>query len=159
MGKNCQFGGITNVIAALGWKWFVKNPEATVESNVLEFYANFPNVYDNKVKLRNVLVLFGPYDIKAHYGLMDIGQFEYETYLSDVNYIDVIEKFGMEGLSGKPKGFEVKYLSNMVCIKKYFVCSKLMPTTHHAFVDKEKDILLHAIISTMTIDVGIIIHN
>lgn len=43
MGKNSEFEGITNVIGALGRRWFIKEPKIAIKSIVWEFYANVPN--------------------------------------------------------------------------------------------------------------------
>lgn len=59
--------------------------------------------------------MFGLYDINAHYGLLDIWQGEYETYLSNVDYTIVIDSLVIEGTKwnyaiGKQRGFEAMYL-------------------------------------------------
>lgn len=78
--------GISNIIAALGWKRFEKGPKAAIESLVWECFANFPDVIDNRVKVRNVLVPFVPNDIKIHYFLVKVREGEYEQYLNNVDY-------------------------------------------------------------------------
>lgn len=44
LGKHCQFEDITNVIVALGSRWFVKEPEVSIELIVWEIYANILDV-------------------------------------------------------------------------------------------------------------------
>lgn len=60
-----------------------------------QFFGNFdtnvPNIVENRVKVRGVLVPFGLLDIHVYYGLMDMGQGKYENYLSGVEYNDAIE--------------------------------------------------------------------
>lgn len=63
-----------DIKAILGWRRFVKEPEATVESIVQEFYANAFDTIDNRVKVQCVLILFDPFDINSYQGLLDVGQ-------------------------------------------------------------------------------------
>lgn len=60
--------GFANKIKALGWKRFIKSPEVFVEFIAQKFYANVPNVVNNKVMVKGVQVLFRPFDINAYYG-------------------------------------------------------------------------------------------
>lgn len=54
--QGLYFEGITYIISALEWRWFVKELTATVESIVRKFYVNVSDVVDNKVRIRSVLV-------------------------------------------------------------------------------------------------------
>lgn len=51
----------------LEWKKFIKQPEAATKSIIQEFYTNVPDAIDNIIKVRNILVLFGPNHINDHY--------------------------------------------------------------------------------------------
>lgn len=78
---------------------------------VRKFYANVPNVIVNKVKVWDVLAPFSPSNIKSHYSLMDVAKDEYENYLQNMEYIDVIVTLPMERAeweitNRKPRGFE-----------------------------------------------------
>lgn len=44
--------------------------------------------------------MYGPSHINSFYGLRDVGQGEYENYLDNVDYKEVIEVLIVEGLSG-----------------------------------------------------------
>lgn len=73
---------------------------------------------DNKIKVWDVLVPFWSFDINSHQGLKDIGHGKYETYLSNVDYVIVIENLAVEGVewdyaNGKPRGFEAKYMGKV----------------------------------------------
>lgn len=116
------------------------------------------------VKVRDVLVPFGPNDINTHYYLVTIGKGEYEMYLINVEYATVLEKFTLEGgewsyTSGKYKKFEVKYLDRVIRIWQYFVCLKLMPTRLYHCVDRERAMLIYVITSKMPMDIENIIHH
>lgn len=80
--------------------------------------------------------------VQVLFGSSMIYQGEYKTYLDNVDYIEVIETLVMEGVkwefsSGRYKSFHAKFLSKVFYIWKFFVCSKLMPTTHYNSMDKE----------------------
>lgn len=133
-------------IATLEWKWFIENPNVAIKFIVMEFYTN---VVNNRAMVRGVLVLFGPSNINAFYGLIDICQFEYESYLDnvcsdEVTNIPAMERVEWEFSNGRHKSFEAKYLSKVFHIWKYFICSRLMPTTYNSIVDKDSAILLFA---------------
>lgn len=70
----------------LGWKRFVKSLEATIVFIFWEFYANVLNAINNKITISRVQFLFSPSDINVYYGLMYVGQGEYETYLDNMYY-------------------------------------------------------------------------
>lgn len=92
--------------------------------------------------IRSVQVSFSLFDINAYYGLMDMGHDEYETYTDNLDYKEVIETLDVEGANwefdnGRHKRFEAKYLSKVSHIWKYFICFRLMPTTHCSTMDRE----------------------
>lgn len=68
-----HFKGIIDIIATLGWRQFIKEPKAILESIVWKLYANILDVVDNRVRVLSVLVPFGPSNINSHNGLMDMG--------------------------------------------------------------------------------------
>lgn len=84
--KQYTFEGIIDKIPTLNRKEFVKIPDVAIESIVWEFYANVPDAIDNKATVRGVLILFGLSDINTFYGLRDVGQGKYESYLDNVDY-------------------------------------------------------------------------
>lgn len=119
--QNFQFEGITNVIVIPSWRRFINEPKVVVESIVQEFYANVSYIVENKIKVHNVLALFRPFGINFHYGLIDISKGEYETYLSNMDYVAVIGSLIIEGAKlgyagGTPRGFGAKSLDKVSCI-------------------------------------------
>lgn len=84
------------MIATLGWRWLIKESKFVVEFVILEFYANISNAIDYMVDVQGVVVPFGPLDTNAYYGLMNIGQGEYETYLSNMDHAAMIEVLAIE---------------------------------------------------------------
>lgn len=68
--EDCHFEGITDVIAVLRWRQFVKEIEAIIESIVQKIYTNVPNDVYN---VQGVLVSFCLFCMKSHYSLMDLG--------------------------------------------------------------------------------------
>lgn len=78
----------------------IKELKVVVESIVWKFKANVPNVVNNEVKVLGVVVLFRLSDINSYYELIDVGQGKYENYLSNIDYIEVIDTHVVEGLSG-----------------------------------------------------------
>lgn len=70
---------------------FIEETEANIESIVQEFYASVYDAIDNQETVWGIQVPFGPSDINSYYGLMDVGQGEYENYLSNVDCSEVIE--------------------------------------------------------------------
>lgn len=109
--KKYQFEGTTDKIVALEWKWFVKNPDVTVEPIVWEFHANVSNAINNKAMVRGMPIPSSASDINTLYGLKNIHQVKYKSNLDNVDYDEVIETLNVEGaewdiINERPKSFE-----------------------------------------------------
>lgn len=109
--KKYQFEGTTDKIVALEWKWFVKNPNVTVEPIVWEFHANVSDAINNKAMVRSMPIPSSASDINTLYGLKNIHQVKYKSNLDNVDYDEVIETLNVEGaewdiINERPKSFE-----------------------------------------------------
>lgn len=60
-------------------------------SNIREFYANVLEVGDDIIMVKAILVSFGKLSSNPYYGLRDIQHGEYEAYLEDIDYDEVIQ--------------------------------------------------------------------
>lgn len=69
----------------------------------------------------DILVLFESYNIKASYGLKDIGDGEYKTFLNDVDYVVIIKSLVVKGvkwgyISGNHRNLKLNILNKISCI-------------------------------------------
>lgn len=89
------FPGAIGKIATLIWKWFAKSLEAIVFFLVRKFYVNVHFVVHNKAKVRAVFIPFFA-STNYFYGMRGVGQGEYEAYLANVDYDNVMQALTIE---------------------------------------------------------------
>lgn len=152
------------IIRDQGWEDFVKQPEAAVVSLVREFYANMDES-SLSVIVRGKLVKFDHSTINRFYKLPNIDNDEYSTYINDeLNLEQVLETIGRPGAQWTMRGddplsFQTSELNNLNKAWLSFIGAKLKPVTHYSDVNKDRAILLYAIVTGKSIDVGRIIQQ
>ncbi|KAJ0083719.1 hypothetical protein Patl1_29728 [Pistacia atlantica] len=78
--------GITDIVKKLGWHKFTQTPPSAVAPIVEEFYANLPDSYNGKTRVRGKEVKFDAETINQYYELPQVEEDEYEEYLKNVDY-------------------------------------------------------------------------
>ncbi|KGN46897.1 hypothetical protein Csa_020731 [Cucumis sativus] len=147
-----------------GWSDFVKQPEPAVLSIVREFYANMVEG-SSRSFVRGRQVSFDYGTINRYYHLPNFERDEYDIYASEhVDVHQIIRELCQPGAEwvinpGEPIRFKSSNLtvSNQVWHK--FICAKLLPVAHTSSVTKERAILLYAIATKRSVDVGKVIQK
>ncbi|KAJ0096562.1 hypothetical protein Patl1_27998 [Pistacia atlantica] len=154
--------GITDIVKKLGWHKFTQTPPSAVAPIVEEFYANLPDSYNGKTRVRGKEVKFDAETINQYYELPQVEEDEYEEYLKNVDYDKVIRrltkgqvKWVMVG--DRYKKFFAGNLRNATRVWQYFMNTRLMPTTHNSIVDRVRGLLLYCIVTKKQMNVGNII--
>lgn len=160
---------IASVIHAQGWKIFGKHHDTPLVAVavVKEFYANWLDPEDSTVYVRSVPVDCSPRAINAVYGLTDIAD-EYKCFLETLSE-DAINTAllsltveGTRWLTNEEHGRRVidrKCLLPQAKVWYNFLRSRLNPTTHDKTVSFERLLLLFALMTGYTINVGNLIHQ
>ncbi|GMN47063.1 hypothetical protein TIFTF001_016241 [Ficus carica] len=152
---------IMDIVADQGWENFAKQLESSVPAVVYEFYANayFPqDVIEKWVPISRTI-------INQYYGLQDIEEDGYQRYLDNVDPDEVKSSICAFNTAWKIErnGILVKFSTRG--LDKYgkawhqFVCAKLMPVWHVSRITKDRAILLFAILTNKSIDVGRVIYH
>ncbi|GMN72950.1 hypothetical protein TIFTF001_055299, partial [Ficus carica] len=156
---------ITDIVADRGWENFAQQPGSSATAVVYEFYANAYFPRDGAVYVRGKWVPISRTIINQYYGLPDIEEDGYQKYLENVDTDEVksaICAFDIAWKTGR-NGIPVKLSSRG--LYKYgkawhqFVCARLMPVWHVSHITKDRAILLFAIFTNKSIDVGRVIYH
>ena len=99
------------MISSKKWDKFTSQPPMFVTNIVREFYANADEHRRGKVIVRGKTVSFESSSINKFYGLPDIPNSDYISYLSNVNYEDVCNTLYVLGSSWKVSGGTPKTLA------------------------------------------------
>lgn len=74
-----------------GWGIFVRSSEVGIMSIVREFYAHVPNAVNDRAIVKGVFIALSASTINYCYGMRDVNQGRYESYLENINYEEVID--------------------------------------------------------------------
>ncbi|KAI3453422.1 hypothetical protein Pfo_010085 [Paulownia fortunei] len=113
-----------------------------------------------RVFVQGKRVHFDHSTINAFYGLPDIDDDEYSTYKSnEVTFDEIISTLAYPGAQWTIKDetvitFSSTHLYGVYKVWHSFIGAKLMPTTHLSDLTKERAILLFAIITGKSINIG-----
>ncbi|KAJ0078205.1 hypothetical protein Patl1_37156 [Pistacia atlantica] len=83
---------ITDIVQKLGWHKFTQTRPSAVAPIVEEFYANLPDSYNGKMRVRGNEVKFDAETINQYYELPQVEEDKYEKYLKNVDYDKVIRR-------------------------------------------------------------------
>lgn len=75
-----------------------EEPRVIIMSIGKTFYANVPNVVDNKAIIRGELVPFDAFDMNSFYGMRYVKQGKYEAYFENMDYKEVIQVLIIKGV-------------------------------------------------------------
>ena len=105
-------------------------------------------------------VAFGGSTIKRFLKLQDIENNEYHAFLrGKIDYQEVLRTITVPGTQwkvtdGKPITFPSIGLTKECKAWYYFLATRLMPVRHFSDITKERDVLLYALVTEMSIDLG-----
>ncbi|CAK9314354.1 unnamed protein product [Citrullus colocynthis] len=146
------------------WSGFVKQPEAAVIPIVREFYANMVEG-NSRSFVRGRRVPFDALTINQYYHLPNFERDEYDIYTNEqVDVHQIIRQLCQPGAEwivnpGEPIRFKSSNLTVSNQVWHNFICAKLLPVAHTNSVTKERAILLYAIATKRSVDVGKVIHK
>ena len=152
-------------IQARGWDGLCHPLEGGCLSLVREFYANVSERRDYKVFVRGQWVLFTKEVINSYYSLPTMGDEEgFLKLLSEIDMATVSASVCKPGTVWKMSGDVYKNFSRSGLLDTVrpwyaFVCVDLLPTAHLSDVTRERAILLYAIVSGASVDVGRVIFD
>lgn len=145
---------------------FYKQPDEAILSLVHEFYANADDDCNGMVMVRGKTVKFDRTTINAFYKLKDIASEKYEAFGETPNYQDIANFPGKQGttwiyshLTLEPLSLPKAALRDQY-VKAWhaFVCARFYPSSHTSNVTKDMALLLYAILTRKSIDVGRVMH-
>lgn len=145
---------------------FTEQPEPAVISIVKEFYINAKETQWRVVLVRGKPVSYDAESINAYYNLPNIEKDdELMTYkLESFNLGQMLATLGRPGAIWTRKGGVIVHFSHMELNRNtkawyYFLCAKLLPTTHVSDVIKDCALVLFAIVTGKSINVGTVIKD
>ena len=149
--KKLEIEKVVELIERKQWKCFVHEPNKVVPSMVKEFYANFVEKKDNRVHVRNKLVLFSTEEIN-HF-------FDLETPNEEKDYYTALcrdDSFNLDFVTMELYGTLAKCsnsnvihgrMTNFNKVFNLFISHSIIPTKHQSDVTKDRAILLYSISS------------
>ncbi|KAE8712804.1 hypothetical protein F3Y22_tig00110223pilonHSYRG00028 [Hibiscus syriacus] len=124
---------VLDVVTRHKWKKFAKHPAAVNATLVKEFYSNITEPNQHAMMVHGISIRFTPTAINRYFKLQWNGQ------------------------QLRRQTVDRDRLFPRVKLWNHFMKHKLLPTSHNTTVSCQRMILLHSIISGLTIDIGKII--
>ncbi|GMN64007.1 hypothetical protein TIFTF001_033098 [Ficus carica] len=147
------------------WQTFTAHPQKASVPLVREFYAYAKYSVDHMTVLQGKPISFDRSTINRFYGLDGIDDDEYFEYLNDhLDYGEVLKFIVGSGIEWRlNEGVAVSFMGSALDKHTkawlYFIGAKLMPVTYFSDVTKDRAVLLYAILSEASIDVGRLIQQ
>ncbi|EOY13933.1 Uncharacterized protein TCM_032752 [Theobroma cacao] len=156
---------INDLIRDRYWHQFCHQPNVVVVLVVREFYATVVEHVDGVAFVRGKHVPFHSQAINELLRTPNIENDEYGQYLGDhQDCNEIISTLCIEGAQwktshGEPVSFKRSVMKKELKVWLHFVAARLLPSTHISDVTKDRAVLIYAIVTHKSIDVGKVISH
>ncbi|MFQ6660106.1 hypothetical protein Gotur_028723 [Gossypium turneri] len=140
-------------------------PEKGFNLNIREFYASLTTQDATKVLVRKKKVPLTSKSINDLFNLPDVEEDEYYPMMNNINWeflqqvFDVVTNLVSQWIIRKYGSHSCRsgYLKPVAEVWFYFVCYSFMPISHSSTITMERMLLLYAILTEKSINIGKII--
>ncbi|TYG52743.1 hypothetical protein ES288_D09G053200v1 [Gossypium darwinii] len=158
---------IRKIINTIKWERFCDARSLSDDELVLEFYASLTTQDAIEVIVQKKKVPLTSKSINDLFNLPYVEEDEYYPMMSNINWdflqqvLDVVTNSGSQWIIRKygSHSYRRQYLKPVAKVWFYLFCYKFMPISHSSTILMERMLLLYAILTEKSINVGKIILN